>query len=407
MIGFFTGYRTPASIFGAHVYIERITENEIVFDFFDSNSFSLFATSTQLPDDWEERGSIIVIKNYHGKRIQEGVVYTLTDNFLDQVSIEEFDRVEDSFVLAYRLDVNAFDGEVFGRSVSLALLSKYYAGVVHFTRRSLDEFRYTNTTSKILIRKIGQGSWNELYSGDTVHTVFDIGTIYSTSRTKLMSLYGNRDSVYQKSKPVVIVSHWDVDHYHFLLVASDETIKSIPYFIFRNKVPTLTARKVIGRFQKLNSTALFPVNPEIRKRYSRGPGKLKEFALNDSKSLLLYNGQNVRSRNKSGMGLVYRSKKKSVVFAADLNYDQVDNSILPRLNYEHAHFLVVPHHGGNAGKMVYNLINGIVPNDAVISVGPNPYSPKHPRQKNIDELRKVGFRVRRTDRSRSDIQIQV
>ncbi len=389
------------------VYIEKKIDNLILFDFLDSNEFERFSRVIGLPNDWEENGSMIELVNYNGRRIQSGVIYRLNLDTLQTLDINAFVAQEDSLILAYTVNLSNITEQLFGSSVSINLMSMRRHGIRYSYTPSIEGLkRDTLSTDKVVIRKIGQGNWNELYNQDKIHTVFDSGTIYTTSRTNLIQLIGNRNQLYQQSKPMLILSHWDVDHYHFLLAFDDATIQSFSKFVFRNKVPSLTARKVMGRFADLNPTAPFPIDADVRPRYTRGPVRLNCYPINTTASLLLFNAQDNRSRNRSGIGLLLRTEKNSIIFSGDFNYDQVDIDMLPEINYIHDfHYLIVPHHGGNGGRIVYALRTLIPNKQAIISVGMNPYNPRHPYPVTTTMLNRLGFTVNRTDLRASDYTI--
>ena len=220
-------------------------------------------------------------------------------------------------------------------------------------------------------------------------------------------MIGNRDVDYQKSKPLLILSHWDVDHYHFLLGFDDNTIKSIPVFIYRASIPNLTARKALGRFRLLNNKALIPIATVLPIAPKRSSMELVNLDLTGKGDILIQNAHKNRSRNKSGIGLTVRKKNTSVILSGDYDYSQISNFILPILNYKCDHYLVVPHHGGKAGKFVYFNSTKNLLKEAVISVGTNPYKPPHPDRSYINDLTTKGFLIVRTDYLKNDHKINL
>ena len=80
-------------------------------------------------------------------------------------------------------------------------------------------------------------------------------------------------------------------------------------------------------------------------------------------------------------------------------------SVLPHLNFKHKHHLVVPHHGGKAGKYVYKLPKNVIPDKAIISVGPNKY--KHPLSIYTSALTTDRFSVLKTQKVKNDITINL
>lgn len=60
--------------------------------------------------------------------------------------------------------------------------------------------------------------------------------------------------------------------------------------------------------------------------------------------------------------------------------------MIPDLVQSKKHSLVVPHHGGEAGSLVYNYQKTVYLENAVISIGKNGY--KHPLPRVTDFLKK-------------------
>src|SRR5690606_21405355 len=101
-----------------------------------------------------------------------------------------------------------------------------------------------------------------------------------------------------------------------------------------------------------------------------------------------------------------RAKGGSVILPGDAHYKQISRDILPMLNYPHDHNLVVPHHGGKAGKYCYDLPSSVVTIEkAVLSYGDNHYN--HPSKENISSLKTTGFEIRRTFTEKQDVDIHL
>lgn len=390
------------------IIIERFdkSNNIVLFDFVDSNAFETFNSLLDLQYDWINNPNMIQVTNYKQKKIREGTVYRVAFDVLRSLK-DRISLVKESFIIGFSIQLDDNDLSLFGKSKSFNDSEKLLLGIEEPFKPFYNNLDLgVSKLSEIVIRNIGQGSWNELLADKKYEIIFDIGTIYTTSKTAIQTLIGNRDKEYQKSKPILLLSHWDVDHYHFLLALEDNTIKSFEAFIYRGILPNLTARKALGRFKMLNHKKLFPVSPEspLPKRSS---SKLKQLTTSPNSAVLIYNASKNASRNRSGLGLAIRKISTSVIFSADFNYSQVSNYILPDLNYPCDHYLIVPHHGGNAGKFEYkiNLQNRLI--EAIISVGKNPYKPRHPYSKNIQELKKTGFKIVRTDNISSDYIINL
>lgn len=94
-----------------------------------------------------------------------------------------------------------------------------------------------------------------------------------------------------------------------------------------------------------------------------------------------------------------------MILSGDALYEQLSRDILVDLNFQHTHHLLVPHHGGKAGRFKYARPFKTLFGNAIISVGKNPYG--HPIENNIESLRGVGFHVRQTRFEKQDIVISL
>ncbi|GAB3534900.1 hypothetical protein GCM10027443_22830 [Pontibacter brevis] len=391
---------------GILLYVEKFnfSSNYVLVDFVDSNEFTSFSSSTGIGYDWAGKPTMIEIVNYNQKRLREGTTYVLTNEAIDIIS-QRIEVTDDSLVIGFRIDLANEQQPIFGNSKSFNDFEKHWRRIDLSLSRFPQQFDFNSgLLDKVTVRNIGQGNWNEVISADKTKVVFDAGTIYTTKRAKLLELIGNRDEDYQVSKPLLILSHWDVDHYHFLLGFHDDTIKAFSHFICRGILPNLTARKVYSKFKRLNEKALIPIAPEPCEP-ERSSKKLTRYHLSNNRQLVFFNAAKNASRNRSGLGLILRTSKDAVIFSGDYDYAQISDYMLPELNYSCNHYLIVTHHGGKAGKFTYNHHKSNKLKSAIISVGKNPYKPPHPHSDNISNLDKIGFKVERTDRFSGDYNI--
>ena len=104
--------------------------------------------------------------------------------------------------------------------------------------------------------------------------------------------------------------------------------------------------------------------------------------------------------------MIVKGDCDAVILSADHSNYQIWDCIYP-LSVQGACSkmnIVVPHHGGDCGKINVKYLSeqaGV----AVVSVGKNGY--KHPQQKTIDTYNNFGFEIKRTDWERTDIVIHV
>ncbi|QXU42965.1 hypothetical protein [Pedobacter sp. D749] len=365
----------------------------ILFDFLDSKHFNRFMENYDSPFENPNDASMVMFYNFNfSKKFQLGVYYNVKKS-ISELLIEA-ELVSDSDVILFKINVKGRDIREF--IVASNVSAKYIYEDIN------DGQNVNNTPEKpflaladglsermLIVKCVGQGSWNEFsFSGD-VKVVYDIGTSYSHNRQTVKKLMNLRDNDYQKSNPIIVISHWDVDHYHMLLEAEDQTIKSVKAFIYRSLVPNKTSRKLLDRFKVLNPSALFPVQEEIPIGGKTSDKLVKIFG--DRYGFFIFNGSKNRDRNKAGLLIALKTRTQVIVLGADFYYEQINKYVLPNFYYKHNHYLIVPHHGGEAGKFIYENLNSIC-KDAIISVG-GMYSYTHPLYVVKEELRNKKFRL--------------
>lgn len=388
------------------VYIEEIDlpNNTIIFDFIDSNELELFSDIANIENNLEN-SSMIILTNYKGRKVQENTVYSIKAEIISSWSQQQLINLEqNSYLFGFRIENSDDITSVFSNSISYDFFDKIHINLYMYGKSNIEDLNL-NFKGKISIniRNVEQGNWNEIYYGETVKIVFDSGAPMNASKADIISIIGNRNTIYSKDKPILILSHWDKDHYHSLLGMTDaELANNFSKFICRDKVPNLTSRTLFSRIRRLLGNQNIYCIPEIPK------SKTDPFFQNISpitRQIVLYNSQENKNRNISGLVLTVKSANKSIILSGDSHYKHISDSILPHLNYPNEHHLVVPHHGGKAGLYKYNIPTSIQPGKAIISVGLNSYG--HPLQIYRDSLRLTGFKVCQTRISKSDIIINL
>ncbi len=393
------------------VYIEKFNKmaGELIFDFFDSNEHSSFIRNLNLTKS-QYGPSMVLVKNYRLRNLQEGTYYAIKSNTLQLWKESENVNLNleiNSYLIGYEIDLsNHFEEteEIFMNSISFNFDSKLY-----FESRLYKPFKTNfplptiNGDTSFVVRNVGQGNWNEIKVNDEVNLVFDIGGSFSMKRSEIRTLIDDRINDYSTSKPVLIISHWDFDHYHALLAMDDNEISQFSYIICRDILPNLTTRILGQRLRSIFSTSrIYGVSADY-KLIRRGLPRLSKLNSN-REQLVLYNSEEHKDRNKSGLALTLKKANSSVLFSGDLHYEQISTDILPDLNFSHKHYLVVPHHGGNAGAFSYSPSKLVKCAEAIISVGKNNY--KHPLKVNLQNLKKI-FKVRMTILEAKDIEIKL
>ena len=375
----------------------------VLIDFFDSNETTLFERITNFKTS--DKPSMIIIENYDLKKLTEGTVYELAKEVIEElIENRELTNYEDSFLIGYRINIGANRKKLFGKSKSFTTTENSIRNVnINVSNPKVYTKLNPSGDMYCIVRNVGQGNWNELFVDDTTYLVYDCGTHYLTNRSQVIKYIDNRETLFQKDKPVLIISHWDVDHYHCLLAMSDITLSSFEYVMFKNYIPNLTSRKLMARFLKLIPHCIHTLSSGRAIKIK----KVTKLTLMNSliDVVLVFNGSKDRDRNKCGICLIIKTNKVNIILSADHHYDQISRYLLPFLTYPSKHYLVVPHHGGKAGKFEYNMSKNLTPKLAIISVGKNSYG--HPFKRYTNELHNKKFSIRKTNDFGKDERIDL
>jgi beta-lactamase superfamily II metal-dependent hydrolase len=114
----------------------------------------------------------------------------------------------------------------------------------------------------------------------------------------------------------------------------------------------------------------------------------------DSSLLKLYKGTKCSDRNKRGILLSIHHNNKDFIFPGDHHYNQIDRLIRP-LCTGTEYNLVIPHHGGDAGRyqLLDSIVNGV---NGIISTGGR-YG--HPKAVVVNRVTNNFRNMHRTDRN--------
>lgn len=389
------------------LYIEEYNkfERTIVVDFLDSIEYENFFRTIELtiPNN-EKTSTMFCIINYKKRRVQENTIYSVKPSVIKKwkESFSDERKNDNSFLFTYNIDANDIEEEIFSLPISLGdLFGNYHTN----DNKLLNSFFQLNGDISITVRNVGQGNWNEVKSDSNVIIVYDCGASMHFSKEQVIKLLENALLVYQESKPVLFLSHWDKDHYHCLLAMGESEIKkSFSHFVCRDFLPNNTSINLLNKIKSaLGSSNIIAIAAEDR---STKRGLVRLTNMNElTDSIVLFNSQKHKNRNISGLLMLVQSKNKSVILSGDAHYCQLSSDILVNLKTSNSHNLVVPHHGGVAGKFIYNKPSSAKLDVAVISVGKNSY--RHPLNRYVEKLENIGFTVQKTNMKCNDITLDL
>lgn len=202
-----------------------------------------------------------------------------------------------------------------------------------------------------------------------------------------------------ETKPVLLISHWDIDHYSILNSMDDKTIDDFfDCIIAPNYYTSLTATRLVERLGKGSKVALI----------ERKEGKTSDlFKVYSGGKIDIWIGSKRKNMNKTGLAVNIYGKSGSMLCTGDHSYGQVWGYMLEAVNNKCSGKKVnmcVPHHGGNAG--VIKTSKNAKACRAIVSTGKNCYG--HPKENTRRYLTGTKhFSWIRTDYRKNDVKFKI
>jgi beta-lactamase superfamily II metal-dependent hydrolase len=248
----------------------------------------------------------------------------------------------------------------------------------------------------VTVFDVGQGNWNEINFDNKTLICYDFGSssshklshlIQNHVRPQVLGMRINSILDEKKLRKILIISHWDVDHYIGLQSLTDIQLKSFKFCIVPNRIENETTARIVEKLKR--NTKVIPIEMNSR---IQGVSSSRLTVEYNSDILKLFKGTKCRDRNKRGILLSLHFNHQDFVFPGDHHYNQIENYVM---NYccNKEYNLVIPHHGGNAGnyRLLNNIRNG---SNAIISAGGR-YG--HPFRHILDQAQSNFANLRRTD----------
>lgn len=251
----------------------------------------------------------------------------------------------------------------------------------------------------IYVADVGQANWNELRDGDTTVLVFDCGSPLNSKKNVTDVIWNKHQQRLKKRPSTLVISHWDIDHYHCLIDRSVQDLKSCFKSVFCPHAVSNTSLKVYGSLKRIFDDVFVEV-PSFVQDFKHLTWPPMKFQMR-SHNVALYKGTSGNSINHSGLAIFIEGNNKTAIFSGDLRIGQC-HEVRKQENISKPHVLIVPHHGGFCGKTSLTIHYPI--DTAIISVGIN-NSYGHPNKDVIDYLKVISNNtIKRTDILGRDIE---
>lgn len=401
-----------------HLYVEKFdtVEKFMLLDFATEDEFLSFAESFDYQDSNNQTFTSTLLfeqVTFSGKVYpKEGAVYRVALSSLLGLQWDYNFKHQDYVpMVAFK-----YTNEPFNQTLDLSQLFLQEVSAYPFTYKINGSWEGTpcgaeqlTQNIELVVKQVGQGSWNEIRSQGKCKIIFDIGCSIFYSYTICKNLLGNDPF---RDRPSLIISHWDVDHYNLLTVATDEDLQNICCVFVPASCVSLTSKKVAARLEA-NCNYLCSIETVPTRKIKRQVSLHVKYK---GVQYILFVGETSKDKNLSGLALIVWNNTGCVFLCADHSYRQIFrdmnavfldttqtlNSKKDLLEMQSICHIVVPHHGGNAGKIEksYSLSS---PGQAIVSTGKNNYG--HPLEYVRAAICNMGFKWIRVDYSKGDIKI--
>lgn len=171
----------------------------------------------------------------------------------------------------------------------------------------------------LLVRDVGQANWNELLDGNNItRIVYDIGAELRANQTIVRSLFYSRLYTLKRDKPILVISHWDIDHYHCLECASIQEIRTcFSKVVCMDMMKSLTSQRIYKKIlYALGSNNVFCIKPALRTNGNQM--RLWQRIGN----IAFYIGEYSRTINYAGLCMFVHGNTKSAIFTGDVKLIQ-------------------------------------------------------------------------------------
>lgn len=373
-------------------------------DFRTAKDFEAYVQALELRET--PLGSYLQIDGYRSpKRLMRGAYYALN---IEMLKLLKPEPIQGSLLFAHSYNFDNYAGK---NDATYNLLQKHdtlhaeeLTTIHHHPIASLEEVLGLDNLN-FKVNSVSQANWNEILYGERTLFVYDIGAPIHAKEVEVQGYLNNYAMTYSQDKPVLILSHWDVDHYHCLLGMSEEDIKAcFSKYICPDKIKNSMSQQVFDKVERaLGHENVHSIKLERRTDDTEYP---QMHLVYGNQGLRLYAGERSRNVNYSGLVLYVEGTKGNALLTGDCIPAQANDVLhdsVANLNTEKEHYLVVPHHGGDfKSKRVcktYSVPMMLKPMEAIISVdeGNNTYG--HPAQEMTDFLKSVAnWKMTRTDK---------
>ena len=193
----------------------------------------------------------------------------------------------------------------------------------------------------------GHGNWNEITTTSD-RVIYDVGASRWFTKAQVRDVVAARRIENESRPTTVVVSHWDVDHYHALLEFRPNELAKLRVVFVPSQVPNTETFRRVFQLLKHSGVQVASLQPASRSGGSR------EIVLEPHWQrgiFTMFRATPGRSRNQTGIALGIHGPREVALLTGDHHYEKVLSAATKMANYgRHPCVLVTPHHGGLAGE---------------------------------------------------------
>lgn len=373
---------------------------DLELDFRTGRDFEAFKMNMQnLLPETNEIGSILLLGGvYHPIRLVRGAYYKLDVGLLSDIMGNT--ETPSSYLIAYSIRISDNDNKQKENNRLLHPHEPLDPKELHqaptdnlapLSQIIPQGFSYI----KIKVNDVGQANWNELQVDGNTKLVYDLGAPLRAGKSQVDQYVATYAPTYTQNKPILVISHWDMDHIHCLLSLKGQFANYFSAVIAPNKLKSNTASALSKELRKELHNAFFLIKNPYRTIGKEYPQVHEKYAESNIK---LFIGETSRNINYSGIIAFIKGPASFGVLTGDSMLSQVNDIYHKEICHTDKDMqMVVPHHGGDFSANKYKQFSlNEIGSCCAISVGRgNTYG--HPSQKMLHLLSSWFQNIKRTD----------
>lgn len=357
------------------VYLDFLKKQDVgvynvYVDFRLTKDLKLFIQSNERNQNFGEINTYIELRNVKtNKRLRSGCYYKLNLSLINNIN---FIQNQESLFIeriynCEKMPAPSFETEELLQSHE-PLNPTELMHILHNNLKADDVMiqGLPDANLTLNVRDVNQANWNEILEGDVIKLVYDIGAKKDAKKDEVRTIFESRKAILKRDKPILIISHWDMDHIHCLRYTNQQTIKDcFSKFICIDVMRSVTSHNVYNKVcTALGDENVFCIRPAYR------TDGIRMHLWKRVGNVSIYRGEKSTNINYCGLCIFVKGIQKSVNFTGDVRLIQAKNIYDQELQQNlmtKKHVLIAPHHGGE--NIAKHRVYSSPTTEVVISVG--------------------------------------